>query len=92
MTAGFMSFFGGGTDMAEFYEAYGGAVLSATFDKYCYVNIRHLPRFFDYRTHLTYSKTECVNALDEIEHPLIREAMGPWYWPASFLSWGSAMG
>jgi len=70
-----MSFFGGGTDMAEFYEAYGGAVLSATFDKYCYVNIRHLPRFFDYRTHLTYSKTECVNALDEIEHPLIREAM-----------------
>ena len=70
-----MSFFGGGTDMASFYEEHGGAVLSTTFDKYCYVNIRHLPRFFDYRTHLTYSKTECVNSVDEIQHPLIREAM-----------------
>jgi D-glycero-alpha-D-manno-heptose-7-phosphate kinase len=70
-----MSFFGGGTDMASFYEEHGGAVLSTTFDKYCYVNTRHLPRFFDYRTHLTYSKTECVNHVDEIQHPLIREAM-----------------
>ena len=70
-----MSFFGGGTDMAPFYEEHGGAVLSTTFDKYCYVNVRHLPRFFDYRTHLTYSKTECVNSVDEIQHPLIREAM-----------------
>lgn len=70
-----MSFFGGGTDMKAFYEEHGGAVLSTTFDKYCYVNIRHLPRFFDYRTHLTYNRTECVNSVDEIEHPLIREAM-----------------
>jgi len=70
-----MSFFGGGTDMASFYEKHGGAVLSTTFDKYCYVNIRHLPRFFDYKTHLTYSQTEYINAVDEIQHPLIREAM-----------------
>ena len=70
-----MSFFGGGTDLASFYEAYGGAVLSTTFDKYCYVNVRHLPPFFDYRTHLTYSQTETVNTVDEIRHPLIREAM-----------------
>ena len=70
-----MSFFGGGTDIASFYEEHGGAVLSTTFDKYCYVNVRHLPRFFDYRTHLTYSRTEYVNGVDEIQHPLIREAM-----------------
>lgn len=70
-----MSFFGGGTDMASFYEEHGGAVLSTTFDKYCYVDIRHLPRFFDYRTHLTYSRTEYIHTIDEIEHPLIREAM-----------------
>lgn len=70
-----MSFFGGGTDLALFYEEYGGAVLSTTFDKYCYVNVRHLPPFFDYRTHLTYSQKETVNSIDEIEHPLIREAM-----------------
>ena len=70
-----MSFFGGGTDMEEFYREHGGAVLSTTFDKYCYVNLRHLPRFFDYRTHLTYSKTEQVNAYEEIQHPLIRHTM-----------------
>ena len=70
-----MSFFGGGTDLSSFYEEYGGAVLSTTFDKYCYVNVRHLPPFFDYRTHLTYSQKETVNTVDEIHHPLIREAM-----------------
>ena len=42
-----MSFFGGGTDFPGFYREHGGAVLSTTFDKYCYVNVRHLPRFFD---------------------------------------------
>jgi galactokinase/mevalonate kinase-like predicted kinase len=41
-----MSFFGGGTDMESFFRRYGGAVISTTFDKYCYVNVRHLPRFF----------------------------------------------
>lgn len=40
-----MSFFGGGTDMESFFKENGGAVLSTTFDKYCYVNVRHLPRF-----------------------------------------------
>ena len=38
-----MSFFGGGTDMEEFFREHGGAVISTTFDKYCYVNVRHLP-------------------------------------------------
>ena len=70
-----MSFFGGGTDLPEFYKKYGGSVISTTFDKYCYVNVRHLPRFFDFKTHLTYSKMEYVNTVDEIEHPAIREAM-----------------
>lgn len=40
-----ISFFGGGTDFKEFYQEYGGAVLSTSFDKYCYVTVRHLPRF-----------------------------------------------
>lgn len=70
-----MSFFGGGTDMKEFFEENGGAVLSTTFDKYCYVNVRHLPRFFDYSTELSYSKTERVTNLADIQHPLIRNAM-----------------
>lgn len=70
-----MSFFGGGTDIEGFFREYGGAVLSTTFDKYCYVNVRHLPRFFDYTTHLTYSKQEYVTDVEEIKHPAIRNAM-----------------
>jgi len=70
-----MSFFGGGTDIPEFFYEHNGAVISTTFDKYCYVNVRHLPRFFDYSTHLTYSKMEFVNENDEIQHPAIRNAM-----------------
>ncbi len=70
-----MSFFGGGTDMESYFTRYGGSVLSTTFDKYCYVNVRHLPRFFDYSTELSYFKTERVTSINEIEHPAIRNAM-----------------
>ena len=70
-----MSFFGGGTDMESFFREYGGAVLSTTFDKYCYVNVRHLPRFFEYSTELSYAKTERVTSVDAIQHPAIRNAM-----------------
>lgn len=70
-----MSFFGGGTDMKDFFQEYGGAVLSTTFDKYCYVNVRHLPRFFDYSTEVAYSRIERVTALEDIQHPAVRNAM-----------------
>lgn len=70
-----MSFFGGGTDMEEYFKEYGGVVISTTFDKYCYVNVRHLPGFFDYETELSYSKIERVTDVDSIEHPAIRNAM-----------------
>lgn len=70
-----MSFFGGGTDMENFFREYGGAVLSTTFDKYCYVNVRHLPRFFDWSNEISYSRTERVSSVEEIEHPAIRNAM-----------------
>lgn len=70
-----MSFFGGGTDMPEFFNEHGGAVISTTFDKYCYVTARHLPRFFDYSTELVYSKIERVNSPADLEHPAVRNAM-----------------
>lgn len=70
-----MSFFGGGTDMPSFFKENGGSVISTTFDKYCYVNVRHLPRFFDYSTELSYSKTERVIEVEDIQHPAIRNAM-----------------
>ena len=70
-----MSFFGGGTDFPEFYNEHGGSVISTTFDKYCYVTVRHLPPFFEYKNEFVYSKIERANSIDEIEHPAIREAM-----------------
>ena len=70
-----MSFFGGGTDLEEYFKENGGAVISTTFDKYCYVNVRHLPRFFDWSNELSYSKTERVSNVKDIQHPAIREAM-----------------
>ena len=61
-----MSFFGGGTDMPSFFNENGGAVISTTFDKYCYVNVRHLPPFMPYFSELVYSKIERVNDIDDI--------------------------
>lgn len=70
-----MSFFGGGTDLESFFRKHGGAVLSTTFDKYCYVTVRHLPPFFEWSTHLTYSTQEYISNIDDIKHPAIRNAM-----------------
>ena len=70
-----MSFFGGGTDFEEYFRENGGAVLSSTFDKYCYVSVRHLPRFFDYWNEIIYSRIERVHDTEAIEHPAVRNAM-----------------
>lgn len=70
-----MSFFGGGTDIPEFFYEHGGSVISSTFNKYCYVHVRHLPRFFDYSSQVVYSRIERVKSVNEIEHPAVRECM-----------------
>ena len=69
------SFFGGGTDYADYYLKYGGCVLSAAIDKYCYLSMRSLPPFFDYKSQLTYSRIERFNSPEEVQHPLVREAL-----------------
>lgn len=70
-----MSFFGGGTDIPDFFNEYNGAVISTTFDKYCYVNVRHLPKFFDYKSEIIYSKIERIQDNYQIAHPMVRNAM-----------------
>lgn len=70
-----MSFFGGGTDMPEFFNEHGGSVISTTFDKFCYVNVRHMPPFHPYISELVHNRFERVNDIEDIEHPLIRECM-----------------
>ena len=70
-----ISFFGGGTDYPEFYEEHGGQVLSTTINKYCYISMRYLPPYFEYRNQFTYSKIERFNDPDEVQHPLVRAAL-----------------
>ena len=70
-----ISFFGGGTDYPEWYRAHGGAVLAATIDKYCYLTCRYLPPFFQHRLRIVYRQIETCAAIDEISHPVVREAL-----------------
>ncbi len=70
-----VSFFGGGTDYPAWYRQHGGAVLTATIDKYCYLTCRYLPPFFEHRIRVVYSRIECCNDVDEIAHPAVRETL-----------------
>ena len=67
-----ISFFGGGTDYPDWYRKNGGAVLSTTIDKYCYITCRKLPPFFEHKHRIVYSKIENVIEINEIEHPAVR--------------------
>ena len=63
---------GGGTDLPSYYERFGGLVLSAAIDRYIYVAIN---RTFTDDYFLKYSAVERVQRIDDIEHPIIREAL-----------------
>lgn len=67
-----MSYVGGGSDLPAFYRDELGAVLSTAIDRYVYISVN---RKFDGRIRLSYSKTEEVDAVRELEHPIVREAM-----------------
>lgn len=66
-----VSFAGGGSDLATYYEKYGGAVVSTAINKYVYVTIH--PYFFKEGYFLKYSEVEHANTVDEIKHRIIRE-------------------
>ena len=70
-----VSFFGGGTDFPSFFNEYGGKVISTSIDKYCYVNVRPLPEFFEYKNEIIYSKVEQVKDIDEIDHPMVKNCL-----------------
>lgn len=70
-----ISFFGGGTDFPSFFNLFGGKVLSTTIDKYCYVNVRLLPEFFEYKNEIIYSKIEQIKDIDSINHPMVRNCL-----------------
>ncbi len=67
-----ISFFGGGTDYPAWYLKHGGAVLSTTFDKYCYITCRELPPFFGHKYRIAYSLVENAKEVCDIKHPAVR--------------------
>ncbi len=68
-----ISFVGGGSDMETFYSRHQGAVLSTSIDKYMYISSH---RYFDKNTiQVKYSQTETVTRIDDLKHPLLREAL-----------------
>ena len=67
-----MSFVGGGSDLPTFYREEMGAVLSTSIDKYMYICVN---KKFDGRIRISYTRTEEVERREEVEHPLVREAL-----------------
>ncbi len=67
-----ISFAGGGSDLEEYYRTGYGAVVSTAIDKYIYITVNQK---FDDAIRVSYSKTEIVNRIDEIEHNVIRESL-----------------
>ncbi|MGH7945799.1 MAG: galactokinase, partial [Opitutaceae bacterium] len=63
---------GGGTDLPSYYREFGGFLVAAAIDKYVYIT-KH--RTFQPEIIVKYSKLERVSCVDEIEHPIIREAL-----------------
>ena len=73
---------GGGTDLPSYYEKFGGFLIAAAIDRYVYITLHHT---FGAEMILKYSKLERVTNVDEIEHPIIREALRATGIPASYL-------
>ena len=67
-----VSFFGGGTDYPDWYREHGGAVLSTSINKYCYITCRPLPPFFKHKHRIVYSRVETVSSNNDIEHPAVK--------------------
>ena len=70
-----ISFFGGGTDYPGWYRTHGGAVLSTTIDKYCYISCRTLPPFFEHKFRIVYSKIENCHSVADVLHPSVRAVL-----------------
>lgn len=70
-----ISFFGGGTDYPEYFNEFGGCVLSTTIDKYVYVTINSIGGLMDEKYRIAYKKVELCNTIDEIQHPSVRETL-----------------
>jgi len=67
-----VSFVGGGTDLPAFCQHRPGAVISTTIDKYIYIAVN---KRFEPSIRVSYSRTEIVDKLEDLQHELVREAL-----------------
>src|SRR5688572_12307408 len=67
-----ISFFGGGTDFPEFFNTHGGVTIGTAINKYVYVTLNSLQRFFQKRIRFSYSKLELVDSHLELEHQVAK--------------------
>ena len=67
-----ISFFGGGTDFADYYRQEGGCVLSTAIDKFIFVIVKER---YDERIRVGYTRTELVDSVGEVAHELVRESL-----------------
>lgn len=70
-----ISFFGGGSDYPEWLERYDGKVLSTTIDKYLYISCRKLPKFFNHKYRIVWSKIENVKNINQIKHAVVKKLL-----------------
>ena len=70
-----ISFAGGGTDLKAYYSKETGRVISSTIDKYIYVVVKKQIGIVEHKYRINWSKVEFKDSIDEIEHPIVREAL-----------------
>ena len=70
-----ISFFGGGSDYPEWFNKFGGSVLSTTIDKHIYISCRFLPNFFKHRYRIVWSKIENVKKISQIKHGAVKNLL-----------------
>lgn len=70
-----ISFAGGGTDLKTYYAKEAGKVISTSIDKYIYVVIKRQIGIVEHKYRINWSKVEFKDSIDEIEHPIVREAL-----------------
>ena len=70
-----ISFFGGGSDYPNWYLKNGGEVISSTIDKFVFISLRNLPKFFPHNYRISYSLVEETKNISEIKHKVVREIL-----------------
>ena len=70
-----VSFFGGGSDYPNWYNKYSGSVLSSSINKHLYITCRFLPKFFDHKYRIVWSKIENVYNINDIKHPTVKKLL-----------------